>query len=80
MGPPRTEVSHTTGWLEMRLTRPTKEQRTKVERLTLLHEEHESTIDWDGVAMTIIYILGSLVILGINALIYFTAIDNDEDE
>lgn len=74
------EASVTGGWLEVRLTRPVQETRTPVERLSLLHEEVESTIDWDGLAMTVIYIVGSLVILG---LYIFVAADwwhGDEDD
>lgn len=74
------EASVTGGWLEVRLTQPVQETRTPIERLTLLHEEVESTVDWDGLGMTFIYILGSLVILGLYIFVAAGWWNSDEDD
>ncbi|MBE7490403.1 MAG: hypothetical protein HS108_01365 [Planctomycetes bacterium] len=76
----RAEGAVTAGWLEVRLTQQVLRRESPVERLTLLHEKLESTVDWDGVAMTVVYILGSLLVLGIYLFFAADAWTRKDDE
>lgn len=79
MAPPRTEISRTAGWLEVRRTQSVEETRRPVERMQLLHEKLVSTVAWDDLGMVVMYILGSVVVLAIYVFLYASAWDGGDD-
>ena len=59
--PPKFKEEVTAGKLTLTATQKVRARETPIERLTILHEESYSDIDWDNVGLVVFSILGGIV-------------------
>jgi len=63
--PPKFKEEVTAGKLTLTATQKVRARETPIERLTILHEESYSDIDWDNVGLVVFSILGGIVSIGL---------------
>ena len=78
--PAKFKEDMTGGKLTLTMTQKVRAQETPVERLTILHEDSYSDIDWDNVGLVFFSVLGGLVSIGLYFLFGFVVFKKPNDE
>lgn len=69
----------TAGKLTLTATRTFRTRETPIERLTLVHEETYSDMDWDNFGLTFFAILGGIVSVGLYFIFAFVVFDETKE-
>lgn len=70
LGEPAVESVRQSGALEVRLRQRVRQTTTQVNRLYLEVTSVESDVDWGGVALTFVYVLGAITLAALYIVIY----------